>query len=90
MNVAVVMDQRGRPLCCEMWPGDTTDVSVLIPLVDRLGQRFGITQMCVVADRGMISAETIAALEARGLPRAGAQEGARRPLRRPRLPARVG
>ena len=67
MIVAVVMDQRGRPLCCEMWPGNTTDVAVLLPVVDRLGQRFGITRVCVVADRGMISAQTIAALEARGL-----------------------
>jgi transposase len=67
MIVAVVMDQRGRPLCCEMWPGNTTDVTVLLPVVDRLGQRFGITRVCVVADRGMISAQTIAALEARGL-----------------------
>ena len=67
MVVAVVMDQRGRPLCCEMWPGNTTDVTALIPVVDRLGQRFGISRVCVVADRGMISAQTITALEARGL-----------------------
>jgi hypothetical protein len=67
MIVAVVMDQRGRPLCCEMWPGNTPDVTALMPVVDRLGQRFGITRVCVVADRGMISAQTIAALEARGL-----------------------
>jgi Transposase DDE domain len=67
MIVAVVMDQQGRPLCCEMWPGNTTDVTVLLPVVDRLGQRFGITRVCVVADRGMISAQTIAALEVRGL-----------------------
>ena len=67
MIVAVVMDQRGRPLCCELWPGNTTDVTALIPVIDRLGQRFGITRVCVVADRGMISAQTIAALEARGL-----------------------
>jgi hypothetical protein len=67
MIVAVVMDQRGRPLCCELWPGNTTDVTALIPVVDRLGKRFGITRVCVVADRGMISAQTLAALEARGL-----------------------
>jgi hypothetical protein len=71
MIVAVVMDQRGRPLCCEMWPGNTTpgpgDVTALIPVVDRLGQRFGITRVCVVADRGMIAAKTITALEKRGL-----------------------
>jgi hypothetical protein len=67
MIVAVVMDQRGRPLCCEMWPGNTTDVTALIPVVDRLRRRFGIGRVCVVADRGMISAPTLAALEARGL-----------------------
>jgi transposase len=67
MIVAVVMDQRGRPLCCEMWPGNITDVTVLMPVVDRLRGRFGISRVCVVADRGMISAATITALEARGL-----------------------
>jgi Transposase DDE domain len=67
MIVAVVMDQRGRPLCCEMWPGNTTDVTALIPVIDRLRRRFGIGRVCVVADRGMISAQTLAALEARGL-----------------------
>ncbi len=67
MIVAVVMDQQGRPLCCEMGPGNTTDVAALIPVVDRLGQRFGISRVCVVAERGMISTTTIATLEARGL-----------------------
>ena len=43
------------------------DVSSLIPAVDRLRKRFSINRVCVVADRGMISAETIAELEARKL-----------------------
>ena len=34
---------------------------------DRLRRHFGIGRVCVVADRGMISAPTIAALEERGL-----------------------
>jgi hypothetical protein len=67
MIVAVVIDADGRPICSEMWPGNTADVTVLIPVVDRLRARFGIGRVCVVADRGMISAPTIAALEARGL-----------------------
>src|SRR5829696_7731553 len=45
----------------------TADVSVLVPVIDRLRQRFGITRACVVADRGMISEATIAALDERGL-----------------------
>jgi len=50
-----------------MWAGNTADAGSLFPVVDRLRQRFSIGRVCVVADRGMISAETIAELEARGL-----------------------
>jgi hypothetical protein len=67
MIVGLVMDQDGRPLCCEMWPGNTADVTTLLPVVDRLRARFGVGRLCVVADRGMISAETIGALEKRKL-----------------------
>jgi Transposase DDE domain len=42
-------------------------VKALLPVVARLRERFGIARMCVVADRGMISAETIAALASRGV-----------------------
>src|SRR4051812_41229028 len=67
MIVGVVIDAAGRPVCSEMWPGNTADVSVLVPVIDRLRRRFAIGRVCVVADRGMISAPTIAALEERGL-----------------------
>src|SRR5438309_5682528 len=67
MILAVVIDGDGRPVCSEMWPGNTADVTTLIPVIDRLRRRFDIARVCVVADRGMISAETLAELEARGL-----------------------
>jgi hypothetical protein len=67
MILGVVVDAEGHPVCSEMWPGNTADVSVLLPVVDRLRGRFAIGRVCVVADRGMISAPTIAALEQRGL-----------------------
>jgi hypothetical protein len=63
MIVGAVIDGQGRPICCELWPGNTTDVKTLIPIVDRLRRRFGVRRVCIVADRGMISQETIAALE---------------------------
>jgi len=66
MIVGAVLDGQGRPICCELWPGNTTDVTTLIPVVDRLRSRFGVGKVCVVADRGMISQETIAALEEKG------------------------
>jgi hypothetical protein len=66
MVVGLVLDQQGRPLCCELWPGNTADVATLVPVVERLRKRFGIGRVCIVADRGMISEETIAAVEQRG------------------------
>ena len=67
MIVGVVIDADGRPICSEMWPGNTADVTVLLPVVDRLRHRFAIGRVCIVADRGMISAATMAALEERRL-----------------------
>jgi hypothetical protein len=63
MVVAVVLDGSGRPICCELWPGNLTDVTSLIPVVKRLKERFAMESMCVVADRGMISAKTIQSLQ---------------------------
>ena len=63
MVVAAVLDSEGRPVCCELWPGNTADVTTLVPIVDRLRHRFSIRQVCIVADRGMISAKTIDELE---------------------------
>lgn len=67
MVLAVVIDGEGRPICTEMLPGNSADSTVLLPVVDRLRERFRIGRVCVVADRGMISAATIEALEARKL-----------------------
>lgn len=63
MVVGAILDDNGRPICCEMWPGNTADVKSLLPVVERLRKRFGIKRFCIVADRGMISADTIATLE---------------------------
>jgi hypothetical protein len=67
MIVGLVVDAEGRPVCSEMWLANTADVTVLLPMVDRLRHRFGITRVCIVADRGMICAATLEALQERGL-----------------------
>lgn len=63
MLVGAVIDDKGQPICCEMWPGSTTDVKTLLPIVEKMQQRFKIDRVCIVADRGMISAGTIRQLE---------------------------
>jgi transposase len=67
MVVGALLDDRGRPIACEMWPGNTADVTSTIPIVTRLKKRFGADRFCIVADRGMISKDTITELEKENL-----------------------
>lgn len=65
--LGIVLDEADRPIASFLWPGNTADVTTLLPVVERLRCRFGVGRICVVADRGMISATTIAAFEAQGI-----------------------
>jgi transposase len=68
MIVGVVLDREGNPVCSEMWPGNTAEVTSLLPIVQRIRRRFPIGQLCIVADRGMISGDTLAYLEREKIP----------------------
>jgi transposase len=68
MVIGTVIDEHGRPICCEMWPGNTADVKTLIPVTERIRNRFNVGSFCIVADRGMISAEIMKELEEREIP----------------------
>jgi transposase len=50
-----------------MWPGNHADSKTLLPVMDRMKEKFGLKRVCWIADRGMISKETIGQLEGRGL-----------------------
>jgi transposase len=65
--LGIVLDGADRPIASFLWPGNTADVTTLVPVVTRLEQRFGIRKACIVADRGMISAATLTDIEARGI-----------------------
>ena len=67
MIVGVVLNEKGEPICCELWPGNTADVSSLVPIVGRMRVRFGIPEFCIVAGLGMISEGTIKKLEKRNI-----------------------
>jgi transposase len=63
MVVGMALDVEGRPICCEMWPGNTADVKTLIPIVKRMRERFRLREITVVADRGMVSQAILEAFE---------------------------
>ncbi len=66
MVVGAALDEEGRPVACEIFQGNATDVKLLIPVIKGIQARFEAGSFCVVADRGMISQKTIEALEAPG------------------------
>lgn len=67
MVVGLALDIHGWPLCSLLWPGNTTDAKAVMPLVRRFRSRFRVQRVSVVADRGMISQELVAALESEAL-----------------------
>jgi hypothetical protein len=61
--VGMVLDDSGTPICSQILPGNATDVKSLLPVKARLERQFAVERVCLVADRGMISRETMAELE---------------------------
>lgn len=46
MIVGMVLDAEGRPLCCEMWPGNTSDAKSFLPVVERMRSKFRVREIC--------------------------------------------
>jgi len=66
MIVGAALDEQGRPVACEIFPGNATDVKLFFPAIKSLQTRFEAGSFCVVADRGMICQATLQALETPG------------------------
>jgi transposase len=59
MVLCVVVNAQGWPVAWEVYPGNTADVVAMEKMVNRLRKRLAIRNVVVVADRGMISKQTI-------------------------------
>jgi hypothetical protein len=57
--LCVVVNAQGWPVAWEAFPGNTADVRAMEKMVKRLRKRLSIRNVVVVADRGMISKESI-------------------------------
>src|SRR6201994_1432527 len=51
----------GCPVAIEVFDGNTADPTTLAPQIDKLKQRFGLTHVVLVGDRGMITEARITA-----------------------------
>jgi len=60
VNLALVVTREGMPLGYEIFSGNTTDVSTVQQIVEKMEERFGKAKRVWVMDRGMVSAENLA------------------------------
>ncbi|MGH2670327.1 MAG: IS1634 family transposase, partial [bacterium] len=59
-------DPDGRPVAIEVFSGNTADPTTFTPAVDKLRTSFGLAQVVMVGDRGMITSARIEALRSLG------------------------
>lgn len=61
--VGVLMSKDGIPLGHEVFSGNTNDVSCFSKIIDQIKTKYGLAQIVLVGDRGMISKGNIKSLE---------------------------
>src|SRR5271167_911026 len=59
VNYGLLTDARGCPVAVSVYEGNVGDSLTLMPEVERLRERFGVEQLVMVGDRGMISQKGI-------------------------------
>jgi hypothetical protein len=66
VEYGLTCDPEGRPVAVEVFAGNTADPTAFISAAQAVRERFGLTDVVMVGDRGMITAARIAALRAVG------------------------
>jgi hypothetical protein len=72
IEYGLLTDPEGRPVAIRVFPGSTGDPSAFTAIADVVRDKFGLAQMVMAGDRGMITSARIAALNQ-------AEDGTRRP-----------
>jgi hypothetical protein len=66
IEYGLLTDPAGRPVAVRVFPGNTGDPTAFTDAVDTVRSKFGLQQMVMVGDRGMITAARIEALKKLG------------------------
>jgi hypothetical protein len=71
IEYGLLTDPEGRPVAVRVFPGSTGDPAAFTAIADVVRDKFGLAQMVMVGDRGMITSARIRALNQRedGTPR---------------------
>ena len=66
VNSGLLTDARGCPVAVSVFEGNTSDSLTFLPAVQRVRERFGLQQVVMVGDRGMVSQKAIDELRGQG------------------------
>jgi transposase len=55
IEYGLLTDDVGRPIAIKVFPGNTSDTKAFIDAVDIVTHKFGLTELVMVGDRGMIT-----------------------------------
>ena len=72
IEYGLLTDPEGRPVAVRVFPGNTGDPAAFTAIADVVREKFGLAQMVMAGDRGMITSARIAALNQ-------AEDGTQRP-----------
>ena len=65
IEYGLLTDPEGRPVAVRVFPGNTGDPAAFTAIVDVIRDKFGLAQMVMVGDRGMITSARIGAMNQR-------------------------
>ncbi len=72
--LGVVQTADGLPLYHEVFDGNTAEVTTIKPIIEKIVKRFPVKRVIAVADRGLLSTDNLADLQAIALPGGGTLE----------------
>jgi hypothetical protein len=66
IEFGLLTDARGCPVAVEVFPGNTADPATVEAQIEKLRERFGLTEIVLVGDRGMLTSARIERLRETG------------------------
>jgi Transposase DDE domain len=64
--LCLVIDSTGKPITYEIFPGNTSEGSTLLPILEKFRKQFAINKLIIVADRGIGSEHNLAHIKEAG------------------------
>lgn len=59
VQLSLMIDSNGLPICMEMFPGNTSDYKTLQPTIENVKRNFNLKRLLIIADKGITSSSNI-------------------------------